>query len=151
MSIFQVPDFQRNLNDAIAVLPKLQTGLDVNVKFTGRCYQSRFILSIRQKKAIRTITRNPFLAHTNSIFAEHDILPLPKLITYSQRKLMHSIIYGYCPPSLRQLFQCNEQREHNHNLRNAAEITVPYPRIELYIKKIASILTTNRMECPNGS
>ena len=26
---------QHNINDAIAVLPKLQTGLDVNVKFTG--------------------------------------------------------------------------------------------------------------------
>jgi len=32
---FQALDFQYNLNDAIAVLPKLQTGLDVNVKFTG--------------------------------------------------------------------------------------------------------------------
>jgi len=29
------PDFQHNINDAIAVLPKLQTGLDVNVRFTG--------------------------------------------------------------------------------------------------------------------
>jgi len=30
-----VLDFQHNMNDAIAVLPKLHTGLDVNVKFTG--------------------------------------------------------------------------------------------------------------------
>jgi len=30
-----LPDFQHNMNDAIAILPKLQTGLDVNVKFTG--------------------------------------------------------------------------------------------------------------------
>ena len=28
-------DYQHNVNDAIAILPKLQTGLDVNVKFTG--------------------------------------------------------------------------------------------------------------------
>jgi len=28
-------DYQHNMNDAIAILPKLQTGLDVNVKFTG--------------------------------------------------------------------------------------------------------------------
>jgi len=28
-------DFQHNINDAISILPKLQTGLDVNVKFTG--------------------------------------------------------------------------------------------------------------------
>jgi len=30
-----LPDFQHNINDAIAILPKLQTGLDVNVRFTG--------------------------------------------------------------------------------------------------------------------
>ncbi|XP_023345436.1 ubiquitin carboxyl-terminal hydrolase MINDY-1 [Eurytemora carolleeae] len=28
-------DLERNINDAVAVLPKLSTGLDVNVKFTG--------------------------------------------------------------------------------------------------------------------
>jgi hypothetical protein len=53
-----------------------------------------------QKKAIRTVTRNTFLAHTNPIFSGYKILPLPKLITYSELKLMHSITYGYCPPSL---------------------------------------------------
>jgi len=29
------PDFHYNVNDAINILPKLQTGLDVNVRFTG--------------------------------------------------------------------------------------------------------------------
>jgi hypothetical protein len=84
-----------------------------------------------QKKAIRTITRSAFLAHTNPIFKELKILPLPKLISYSELKLMHSIIYGYCPPSLRNLFQHNEHREINvvHNLRNIHDITVPFPRI----------------------
>jgi len=28
-------DYEQNVNDAIAILPKLQTGLDVNVRFTG--------------------------------------------------------------------------------------------------------------------
>ena len=28
-------NYEQNMNDAMAVLPKLQTGLDVNVKFTG--------------------------------------------------------------------------------------------------------------------
>jgi hypothetical protein len=52
-----------------------------------------------QKKAIRTVTQNTYLAHTNPIFVEHKILPLPKLTGYSELKLMHSIIYGYCPHS----------------------------------------------------
>ncbi|VDP06520.1 unnamed protein product [Soboliphyme baturini] len=31
----QRPDYQKNMNDALSVLPNLITGLDVNVKFTG--------------------------------------------------------------------------------------------------------------------
>ena len=31
----QEQDFRHNMNDAISLLPKLQTGLDVNVRFTG--------------------------------------------------------------------------------------------------------------------
>jgi hypothetical protein len=91
-----------------------------------------------QKKAIRTITRSAFLAHTNPIFKDLKILPLPKPITYSELKLMHSIIYGYCPPSLCSLFQHNEQREINvvHNLLNVHDITVPFPRIELFKKSL---------------
>jgi len=30
-------DYEQNVNDAIGILPKLQTGLDVNVRFTGVC------------------------------------------------------------------------------------------------------------------
>jgi hypothetical protein len=89
-----------------------------------------------QKKAIRTVTRNNYLAHKNPIFVEHKILPLPKLTVYSELKLMHSIIYGYCPPSLRHLFQRNEQRDLNQNLRNADDITVPHPRIKLFKKSL---------------
>ena len=33
--ISQDPNLERNLNDSIAVLPRLATGLDVNVRFTG--------------------------------------------------------------------------------------------------------------------
>jgi hypothetical protein len=97
-----------------------------------------------QKKAIRTITRSTFLAHTNPIFKELKILPLPKLISYSELKLMHSIIYGYCPPSLRRLFQQNEHREINviHNLHNLNDITIPFPRIELFKKSLLFRLPT---------
>ncbi len=28
-------EYEQNVQDAIAILPKLQTGLDVNVRFTG--------------------------------------------------------------------------------------------------------------------
>ena len=31
-------NYEQNMHDAIAVFPRLQTGLDVNVKFTGYIY-----------------------------------------------------------------------------------------------------------------
>ncbi len=49
-------------------------------------------------------------------------------------KLMHSIVYNHCPPSLRNIFSRNEQREISQNLPNDEEYTVPHPRIELFKK-----------------
>jgi hypothetical protein len=95
-----------------------------------------------QKKAIRIITKKQFLAHTNPIFTELKILPLPNLITYSQLKLMHSIVYNYCPTSLSQIFQRNDQREISQNLRNENEFTIPYPRIEMFKKSLLYRLPT---------
>jgi hypothetical protein len=95
-----------------------------------------------QKKAVRIISKSRYLAHTDPIFSEQKILPFPKLINYSQLKLMHSIVYGYCPPSLRTIFHRNEQREPNHNLRNGDEFFVPYPRIELFKKSLLYRLPT---------
>ena len=40
---------QHNINDAIAVLPKLQTGLDVNVRFTG---VMELCLSLKRNKIL---------------------------------------------------------------------------------------------------
>lgn len=37
-------DYEKNINDAISLLPKMQYGLDVNVKFTG--YLNHFFLLI---------------------------------------------------------------------------------------------------------
>jgi hypothetical protein len=49
---------------------------------------------------------------------------------------MHSIVYSYCPPSLRNIFSTNNQREVNHDLRNADLFTIPHPRIELFKKSL---------------
>jgi hypothetical protein len=98
--------------------------------------------SLKSKKTIQIITKKQFLAHTNPIFTELKILPLPNLITYSQLKLMHSIVYRYCPTSLHQIFQCNDQREISQNLRNEDEFTIPYPRIELFKKSLLYRLPT---------
>jgi hypothetical protein len=97
-----------------------------------------------QKKAIRIISKNAYGAHTDPIFLDLKILPFPKLVTYTQMKLMHSIVYNHCPPSLRNIFSRNEQREISQNLRNDEEYTVPHPRIELFKK----CLLINRTQVP---
>jgi hypothetical protein len=94
------------------------------------------------KKAIRIVTRNTYFAHTNPLFSSNKILPLPKLITYSELKLMHSITYGYCPPSLRNMFPSNDNRDISQHLRNADDITIPFPRIELFKKSLLYRLPT---------
>jgi hypothetical protein len=55
---------------------------------------------------------------------------------------MHSIVYSYCPTSLRQIFQRNDQREISQNLRNENEFTIPYPRIEMFKKSLLYRLPT---------
>jgi hypothetical protein len=63
-------------------------------------------------------------------------------MSFTQLKLMHSIVFSYCPSSFRQIFQRNEQRDLTHNLRNAEEYAVPYPRIELFRKSLLFRLPT---------
>jgi hypothetical protein len=100
------------------------------------------IISKIQKKAIRTITKKNYLAHTDPIFAELKILPFPKLITFTQLKLMHSIVNKYSPKSLHNIFQQNDQRDINQDLRNANDYSVPFPRIELFKKSLLFSLPT---------
>ncbi len=125
-----VLDFQKVSTPAPALAPTWALWVPV---FTAFRWKSKFFMTFRKEYWLNS-----------PIFKELKILPLPKLITYSELKLMHSIIYGYCPPSLRSLFQHNEQREINvvHNLRNVHDITVPFPRIELFKKSILFRLPT---------
>ena len=41
-------NFEQNMQDALSVLPKLKTGLDVNVKFTGYSFYDFEICSSRK-------------------------------------------------------------------------------------------------------
>jgi hypothetical protein len=50
---------------------------------------------------------------------------------------MHSIVYcSYCPSSLQQTFQPNEQRDISQNLINADEYTIPHSGNELVKKAL---------------
>ncbi len=47
---------------------------------------------------------------------------------------MHSVAYGYAPPSFRDVWSLNESRELNYELRNHDIFVIPTVRIELFRK-----------------
>jgi hypothetical protein len=87
---------------------------------------------LQQKKAIRIITNSEYNAHTAPLFHSLNILPLAKIITSAKLTFMHTVYYGYAPPSFSNTWQTQAQRNPDLNLRNATDIYVPFPRIDLF-------------------
>jgi hypothetical protein len=87
---------------------------------------------LQQKKAIRIITNSGYTAHTAPLFNSLNILPLAKVITNARLTFMHSVYYDYAPPSFTNTWQTQAQRNPDLNLRNATDIYIPFPRIDLF-------------------
>jgi hypothetical protein len=47
---------------------------------------------------------------------------------------MHSVYYGYAPASFENIWTTNAQQHPDLNLRNANNIILPFPRIEMFKK-----------------
>jgi hypothetical protein len=76
--------------------------------FSSLILYTKFSAFIKcRKKAFRMVTKSNYLPHTNPIFEELKILPVPKLLTFTQLKLMHSIVHKYSPQSLYNIFLLN--------------------------------------------
>ena len=75
-----------------------------------------------------------YYAHTNPIFAQHQLLPYDLLIKQSQLSLMHSIHNKLAPASIRNIWQTNAERAPDLNLRNASDYHIIQPRIEFFKK-----------------
>ena len=56
----------------------------------------------------------------------------PIIITSAKLTFMHTVYYGYAPPSFSNTWQTQAQRNPDLNLRNATDIYVPFPRIDLF-------------------
>jgi hypothetical protein len=53
-----------------------------------------------QKKAVQSITKSKYNAHTAELFLQTQIMPFKKMITFQQNKLVHSIYHKYSPEAL---------------------------------------------------
>jgi hypothetical protein len=85
-----------------------------------------------QKKAIRIISNSGYNSHTAPLFNSLNILPLAKVTTQAKLTFMHSVYYGYAPTSFPNTWQTQAQRNPDLNLRNATDIYIPFPRIDLF-------------------
>jgi hypothetical protein len=86
------------------------------------------------KKAIRTICRAKYNAHTADLFQNLQIMPFRTLVKYQQSLLLHSIYYQYCPPALFNTWTTVSQRNNACNLRNADDYYTPVLINEQLIK-----------------
>ncbi len=103
-----------------------------------------------QKKAIRVITKSGFNAHTEQLFCENRILNLENIILLQSALFMHSYIYNYAPSAFSDLWNYNNNRNIEYQLRNANndDLIVPFARIELFKKSPLYFLpkTWNELE-----
>jgi hypothetical protein len=88
-------------------------------------------LILKQKKAVRIISRANYRDHTRPLFANQGILPIESLIHYYRIKFMHSYYFKKLPLSFAELWMLNSERNPDRVLRNANDYYIPQPRIEL--------------------
>jgi hypothetical protein len=87
-------------------------------------------LIIKQKTTIRIVANRKYNDHTEPLFKELSILPLPDLITSFNLKFFHSYVFNYIPTAFLATWQTAGQTRENSNyqLRNDNEYYIPRHR-----------------------
>lgn len=89
-------------------------------------------LVTKQKNAIRIISLSKYNAHTESLFKNLKILPLPDLINFFKIQFVQRFTYGHLPPSLSCMWTTNGERRilnqefEGASLRNDNDLYVPF-------------------------
>ena len=89
-------------------------------------------LVTKQKAAIRYINNAKYNAHTETLFKNSKILPLPSLINYFKLQFMHRFTINVLPKSFEFTWTRNLERRTNNDqpsLRNEQDIFIPYTRL----------------------
>jgi hypothetical protein len=91
----------------------------------------------KQKGAIRIISNKKYNDHTEPLFKDLNILPLPDPITLFNLKLFHSFFHRYIPSAFENSWTTKRnQREGvaNIELRNDDDFYIPRHRTELILR-----------------
>jgi hypothetical protein len=90
-----------------------------------------------QKKAIRLVCGESYNAHTESLFKQTGILPLPKLLNFFQLQFMQQFTNGFLPVSFTNLWISREAYRNFENsgtaryvLRNNDDLYLPPVRLK---------------------
>jgi hypothetical protein len=103
--------------------------------FSGTTSKNLKKIATLQKKAVRAICTAKYNAHTALLFQQLNILPLDKLIIFTQSMLTHSIVHKYGPPALHNQWLSNAERNPDLDLRNANDLYLPLAKTE-QVKKL---------------
>ena len=87
-----------------------------------------------QKKAIRVVCNESYLAHTDPLFKKHDILPVEKQIEYSSLLFMHDYLNEKLSTSFNYTWVRNNQLQNNYVLRNGNDLHIQPHKYE-YLKR----------------
>jgi hypothetical protein len=83
-------------------------------------------LFVKQKKIIRIINKQSYNAHTQPLFCQCEILPLPSLIKFSQLQFMHMYSHNLLPQAFGNPWPTNADRREEQevaNLRNSENVS----------------------------
>jgi len=91
----------------------------------------------KQKAAVRIISNSSYRAHTEPIFKQFNILPLPSLIEFFKLQFMQRSIQGHLPPSFNNVWFTNETMRSetvSMSLRISDDFFIPVSRLKCYEK-----------------
>ena len=106
----------------------IQSHLTYGINIWGSANKSSLNeLYKKQKQAIRTVCNSKFNAHTEPLFKDCNILPLPDLIDYFNLQLMQNFKFNHVPESFENMWKTN--REYREEFQEA-HVTF-HPQLEL--------------------
>lgn len=90
-------------------------------------------LLLKQKSAVRIISRAKYNSHTEPLFKSHKILPFPKLCEYFRIQFMHNFTFNFLPISFNNMWTTNRDRRGNAQveLRDDDDFYIPRARTQL--------------------
>jgi hypothetical protein len=98
--------------------------MDVQIQLTWKNYEK-----CKKKPSVLICNAN-YRAHTTPLFKEQKILPLDKLIEFSQIKFMHNFHFRQLPISFTETWKTNAERNPDRMLCNTNDLYIPAHRVD---------------------